>query len=198
MFLLPLAWGLSWRAVNGTGRGRYATCRACRRSHHRDALPHGVFRAAFDRRVRHRRLAWLASCASVVRRSFSVGPRWSLSWVVVPLLTGAAYFNLSEFNQNTFWLNSWGAPQVLGWLFTGQIFDSGRFPIVSLLVAFGTVVCVCRFRSDARARALLGLMALSLDPVQRASDLRIRPQPPARQQRSAAPSLPRWVFSSPA
>ena len=24
MFLLPLAWGLSWRAVNGTGRGKYA------------------------------------------------------------------------------------------------------------------------------------------------------------------------------
>ena len=84
------------------------------------------------------------------------------SWVVVPLITDAAYFNASEFNTNTFWLNSWGAPQVLGWLFTGQIFDSGRLPIVSLLVALGTVVCITRFRRDARARALLGLMALSL------------------------------------
>jgi hypothetical protein len=81
---------------------------------------------------------------------------------VVPLITDSAYFNLSQFNQNTFWLNSWGAPKVLGWLFTGQVFDAGRFPIVSLLVALGTVVCVVRFRCDVRARALLGLMALSL------------------------------------
>jgi hypothetical protein len=31
-----------------------------------------------------------------------------------------------------------------------------------LLVALGVVVCVCRFRKDVRARALLGLMAMSL------------------------------------
>ena len=84
------------------------------------------------------------------------------SWVVVPLITDGAYFNLSIFNQGTFWLNSYGAPQALGWLFTGQLFDYGRFPIVSLLVLLGAVVCLCRFRSDARARALLGLMALSI------------------------------------
>ena len=92
----------------------------------------------------------------------SCGAALIASWVVVPLLTGAAFFNLSQFNQNTFWLNSWGAPQVLGWLVTGQIFDYGRFPIVSLLVLLGTIVCLCRFRRDARARALIGVMALSL------------------------------------
>src|ERR1039458_1731719 len=32
------------------------------------------------------------------------------SWVVVPLLADGAYFNLSIFNQGTFWLNSYGAP----------------------------------------------------------------------------------------
>ena len=84
------------------------------------------------------------------------------SWVVVPLITDGAYFNLSIFNQGTFWLNSYGAPQALGWLFTGQLFDYGRFPIVSLLVALGAIVCLVRFRSDVRARALLGLMALSI------------------------------------
>src|ERR1700681_2939545 len=80
------------------------------------------------------------------------------SWVVVPLITDSAYFNLSQFNQNTFWLDSWGAPQAFAWIFTGQMFDHGRFPIVSLLVALGVVVCVARSRQDPRARALLGLM----------------------------------------
>ena len=35
------------------------------------------------------------------------------AWVVVPLITDGAYFNLSIFNQGTFWLNSYGAPQAL-------------------------------------------------------------------------------------
>ena len=84
------------------------------------------------------------------------------SWVVVPLITRCRVLQRPcEFNTNTFWLNSWGAPQVLGWLFTGQVFDAGRFPIVSLLALLGAGVCVSRFRQDARARALLGLLALS-------------------------------------
>jgi len=44
---------------------------------------------------------------------------------------------------------------------TGQLFDSGRFPIVSLLVAVGVVVCACRFRSDVRARVLPRTHAMS-------------------------------------
>jgi Bacterial membrane protein YfhO len=161
MFLLPLAWGLSWRAVNGTGRGKYAlaalvvglTIAMHFLTGYFALLSIGVFVIVIWRGLLPRigRAAIVFGGAALVA-----------SWVVVPLLTGAAYFNLSEFNQNTFWLNSWGAPKILGWLFTGQIFDAGRFPIVSLLVALGTVVCVCRFRSDPRARALLGLMGLSL------------------------------------
>jgi hypothetical protein len=161
MFMLPLAWGLSWRAVNGTGRGKYAlaalvvglTIAMHFLTGYFALLSIGVFVIVIWRGLLPRigRAAVVFGGAALVA-----------SWVVVPLLTGAAYFNLSEFNQNTFWLNSYGAPQVFGWLFTGQIFDSGRFPVVTLLAGLGTVVCVCRFRSDARARALLGLMALSL------------------------------------
>ncbi len=161
MFLLPLAWGLSWRAVNGTGRGKYAlaalvvglTIAMHFLTGYFALLSIGVFVIVIWRGLLPRigRAAIVFGGAALVA-----------SWVVIPLLTGAAYFNLSEFNQNTFWLNSWGAPKILGWLFTGQVFDAGRFPIVSLLVALGTVICVYRFRSDPRARALLGLMALSL------------------------------------
>ena len=161
MFLLPLAWGMSWRAVSGRGRGKYAlaalvvglTIAMHFLTGYFALLSVGVFVIVVWRGLvpRFGRAALVFGGAALVA-----------SWVVVPLLTDSAYFNLSEFNQNTFWLNSWGAPQAFGWLFTGQIFDHGRFPIVSLLVAVGAVVCACRFRNDARARALLGLMALSL------------------------------------
>lgn len=161
MFLLPLAWGLSWRAVNSPGRGGYAlaalavglTVAMHFLTGYFALLSVGVFVI----------VVWRGLLPRLGRAGFVFGGAALVaSWVVVPLIIDAAYFNLSEFNQNTFWLNSWGEPQVLGWLFTGQIFDHGRFPIVSLLVALGTIVCACRFRRDARARALLGLMALSL------------------------------------
>src|ERR1022692_4201935 len=161
MFLLPLAWGLSWRAVHGTGRGKYAlaalvvglTIAMHFLTGYFALLSVGVFVI----------VVWRGLLPRIGRAAIVFGGAALVaSWVVVPLLTDSAYFNLSQFNQNTFWLNSWGAPKVLGWLFTGQVFDAGRFPIVSLLVALGTVVCVVRFRCDVRARALLGLMALSL------------------------------------
>jgi Bacterial membrane protein YfhO len=161
MFLLPLAWGVSWRAVESTGRGKYAlaalvvglTIAMHFLTGYFALLSIGVFVIVVWRGVVPRigRAAVVFGGAALVA-----------SWVVVPLISDGAYFNLSIFNQGTFWLNSYGAPQALGWLFTGQLFDYGRFPIVSLLVAVGTVVCICRFRSDRRARALLGLMAMSI------------------------------------
>lgn len=161
MFLLPLAWGLSWRAINGTGRGRYAlgalavglTIAVHFLTGYLALLSIGVFVIVVWHGL------WKRAARGLL---VFVGAALTASWVVVPLTTNAGFFNLSEFNQNTFWMNSYGAPQVFGWLFTGQIFDSGRFPIVSLLVALGTVVCLFHFRKDARARALLGLMTLSL------------------------------------
>jgi hypothetical protein len=161
MFLLPLAWGFSWRAVHGIGRGKYAlaalvvglTIAMHFLTGYFALLSIGVFVIVVWRGLLPRigRAALVFGGAALVA-----------SWVVVPLITDGAYFNLSVFNQGTFWLNSYGAPQALGWLFTGQLFDSGRFPIVSLLVALGAVVCLCRFRSDVRGRALLGLMAMSI------------------------------------
>jgi hypothetical protein len=161
MFLLPIAWGCSWRAVHGTGGGRYAlaalavglTIAMHFLTGYFALLSIGVFVIVVWRGI----LPRFARAIVVF-----VGAALIASWVVVPLLTGANYINDSQFFQSTFWLNSYGAPQVLRWLVTGQIFDHGRFPIVSLLVAFGTVVCIARFRRDVRARVLLGLMVLSL------------------------------------
>src|SRR5207253_2014687 len=62
----------------------------------------------------------------------------------------------------TIFNDSYGARKVLLWLFSGQLFDSGRLPVVSALVAAGIVVCIARWRHDLRARALLGAFTLSL------------------------------------
>jgi len=161
MFMLPLAWGFTWRAIEGTGRGRYAlaalavglTVAMHFLTGYLALLSIGVFVIVIWRGVARRVMRGAAVFA---------GAALIAAWVVVPLLTGSAFFSLSQFDQNTFWLNSWGAPQVLAWLFTGQIFDDGRFPIVSLLVLLGAVVCIRGFRTDARARALLGVATLSL------------------------------------
>jgi hypothetical protein len=161
MFLLPLAWGFSWRAVSGKGQGKYALAALAVGlaiamhflTGYFALLSIGVFAI----------VVWQGLVPRIGRAALVFGgAALAAAWVVVPLLSDASYFNLSEFNQNTFWLNSWGAPQALGWLFTGQVFDAGRFPIVSLLVGLGAIVSIRNFSRDARARALLGVMALSL------------------------------------
>jgi hypothetical protein len=161
MFLLPITWGLTWRAVNGKGRHVYAlaslalglTMAVHFLTGYLAVLSTGVFVIVVWRGIWGR----IGRGAAVILGSLLIA-----SWVLVPLIADASVFDYSSFYQGTFWLNSYGAPQVLGWLFTGQIFDHGRFPIITLLVALGTVVCIVRFRRDARARALLGVMVLSL------------------------------------
>ena len=51
---------------------------------------------------------------------------------------------------------------MLGWLVSGQIYDSGRFPVVTILVGVGLAVCLVAFRRDERARGLVCVWALSL------------------------------------
>jgi hypothetical protein len=84
------------------------------------------------------------------------------SWVIVPLVTDSRWAGDVELYRGTFWFDSYGAPQVLSWLATGQIFDAGRLPVVTSLVALGLGLSVYRFRHDERARALVGVFLLSL------------------------------------
>jgi hypothetical protein len=84
------------------------------------------------------------------------------SWVLVPLVGDTKWTTRSEYYKGTFFNDSYGARKVLSWLFTGRLFDDGRFPIVTLLVFVGLVLCTLRARRDLRARALLGAFTLSL------------------------------------
>src|SRR4029077_13640325 len=58
--------------------------------------------------------------------------------------------------------DSYGAGKILPWLFRGQLFDQGRFPIFSLCVAVGFVVCVIRAQKSEAARAVLSVWIFSM------------------------------------
>jgi hypothetical protein len=159
MWVLPIAWGLSWRAV--ARKGSYAlgavSLAAMLAFHFLTAylalLSVGLWVLLAPREIPRR----------VIRAAVIVGGAMLMaSWVIVPLFADGKWSLLSEYNANTFWADSFGARQVFSWLFTGRLFDAGRFPVVSLLVAVGVGVCISRFRRDERARGLLGVLVVSL------------------------------------
>ena len=159
MWLLPIAWGLTWRAVaHGKHYAAAAAALALTIACHfitgyLALLTIGVWVLvlgdAFFRRV--------GRAAAV-----SAGSLLVAAWVLVPLLADAKWSTQSEFYKGSDLSDSYGAGQVLEWLFTGGLFDHERLPIVTLLVFVGVVVCALRARDDVRARALLGAFALSL------------------------------------
>ena len=162
MWLMPLAWGFSWRAVSQSKPTRYAVA----------ALVVGLT-AAFHFLSGY--LAFLVLGVWVLIRPGEFRKRLGraalvgfgavliISWVVVPLLLDSRWTSQSQYLRGKYWFDSFGARRVLAWLFTGQLFDGARtIPVISVLVGVGTVVCISRFRRDERARALLGVMLLSL------------------------------------
>ncbi|MGO9876365.1 MAG: DUF6541 family protein [Acidimicrobiia bacterium] len=160
MWLLPLAWGLTYRAVT-KGSKWYApaalvlalTIATHLMTGYLAVLTIGVWvllrRHGFLRRVGR---------AAVV----AVGGLATAAWVLVPLLADRNYSAQTQFYKGTFYDDSYGAGKILRWLFTGEMFDYHRFPIFSLLVAVGFVVCVIRAQHAEAARAVLGAWTLSL------------------------------------
>ena len=160
MWMLPIAWGLTWRAVT---RGKYyaaaALALALTMAFHfitgyLAVLTVGVWvlvaGAGFLHRVRRAALT-------------TVGAMLIAAWVLVPLIGDTKFTARTEYYQGTIFNDSFGAKKILGWLFTGQIFDGKRsFPVITLLFFVGVVVCALRARVDLRARALLGAFTLSL------------------------------------
>jgi Gpi18-like mannosyltransferase len=160
MWLLPLAWGLTYRAVT-RGSKWYApaafvlalTIATHLMTGYLAVLSIGVWvllrRRGFVRRVAR---------AAIV----SVGGLATAAWVLVPLLADRNYSAQTQFYKGTFYDDSYGAGKILHWLFTGELFDHSRFPIFSLLVAVGFIVCVVRAQHSEPARAVLGAWTLSL------------------------------------
>jgi hypothetical protein len=159
MVLLPIALGFTWRALRG--KGSYvlaafavAVTVACHFiTGYLALLAIGLWSVISPSQLVPR-----------VRRGILIGlgALAAIAWALIPIFQDGPWLLNSEYGRGTTFGNSFGAKQVLGWLFTGQIYDLGRLPIVTALVGVGLVVCVVRFGRDERARAVVVLWLVSL------------------------------------
>jgi hypothetical protein len=157
MWFLALALALTWRTVNRDGSYVWPSLALAGLlvSHFITAylglLVIGawvlVCREGFVRRVKR--------TAVIVGGAVLVG-----GWGFIPAVFDSKWASRQE-GLPDYYLTSFGPGRVLSWLVTGGLFDSGRLPIVTFLVAAGVVVCARRWR-DERARALLIVGGVSL------------------------------------
>lgn len=159
MWMLPLAWGLSWRAVAKKGSFALAALAVGGAiavhllTGYLAILTIGVWVLLAPPKILRR----LGRAALVALGSLAVA-----SFMLVPLLLDERVMPQSEISRGTIYYDSFGAKQILQWLFTGQLFDRGRVAVITAFVLIGLLVCVVRFLREERARAVVGAGLLSL------------------------------------
>ncbi|MGO9855818.1 MAG: hypothetical protein ACLPYY_12340 [Acidimicrobiales bacterium] len=156
---LPLAWGFTHRALSSL----------------RSALPAVLFIMLTV--ALHYETGYLAFVPLVVwpfivpsdlwrrlGRSLALGAAAlaASAWVIVPLLDQAHWAARNEVLEGTGLENGYGARQMLSWLFSGQLYDAGRWPVVTVLVGVGLVVCIRRWRTSLAGRALVSIWVVTL------------------------------------
>src|SRR5260370_1761963 len=83
-----------------------------------------------------------------------------LLWFVVPMWLGGGEVNRSRWDT-AYKFDSYGASIILSELFSGRLLDYERLPVLSLMVALGTLVAAINYK-DNLARRLLCLAAVWL------------------------------------
>lgn len=81
------------------------------------------------------------------------------AYMWVPYISRTAYVNATPYLQQEKY-DSFGAPQILTWLFNGELLDHGRLPVLTVLLAIGCIAALL-FRSRA-ALLSLGLFVVML------------------------------------
>jgi Bacterial membrane protein YfhO len=158
---LPLAWGFTYRSLSSLRR--------------RNLIPAVLF--IMVTLALHYETGYLALVPLVVwpflvpsdlwrrlGRAVVVGGAAFLAsaWVVVPVLVQSHWAAKNQVLEGTGLENGYGARQVLDWLVTGRLYDDGRIPVVTILLATGIVVCIARWRSNVAGRALLSIWFVTL------------------------------------
>lgn len=164
MWTLPLAWGFSWRAIRD-GRGYLAAV----------AATAGTVALHFETGYLALSvlLVWpfIAGRPVLTRLRRAVvllgGSLLASAWVIVPLLQQRSWAAVNEALQGTGLVNGYGARQVMDWLVTGQLLDSGRLPVITVLGALGLALAWLAWSSDSGsastgARALLAALGICL------------------------------------
>jgi hypothetical protein len=159
MWFLPFAWGLSWRAIS-KGRQLWLAALVL-------GLTICVHLLTGYLAVWSLAVFVLVRPSAIVRRTARalivlVGALAAAAWMLVPLLTDAAWMVNDEFSRGTIYYDSFGARRILTWLATGQLFDRGRLPVVTVLVGIGICFAAWQARRRPEARAVLALFGLSL------------------------------------
>ena len=159
MWTLPLAWAFSWRYISQR-KSLFAAVLSLSLTiafHFLTAYLAGLTLAVWI-------LIRPSQFLSRTGRALTLGlaALASTGWVTVPLLTHSTWMAVNQFQVGTTINDSYGARQVLSWLFTGQIYDWHRLPIITVLAGVGLVVCLRRWHYDERGRALVGAWLLSL------------------------------------
>src|SRR5947209_1772106 len=142
---LPLAWGASWRAIR-FGRNYFLavllislTVALHFETGYLAILPLVLWplvsRSGIVPRVRR---AAIVGCGVLL----------ASAWVVAPLIEQRPWAGLNEALQRTPLVNGYGADQVLGWLFSGQMLDAGRVPVITVFALIGLLLSACRWRSN--------------------------------------------------
>ncbi len=156
---LPLAWGFTYRALSSL----------------RAALPAVLFIMLTV--ALHYETGYLAFVPLVVwpfivpsdlwrrlGRSLALAAAAALAsaWVIVPLLDQSHWAARNQVLEGTGLENGYGAGQMLSWLFSGQLYDAGRWPVVTILVGVGIGVSIGRWRSFTAGRALVTIWLVTL------------------------------------
>jgi hypothetical protein len=152
MWTLPLAWGWSWRAIrDGRGYLRAILLTALTVALHFETGYLALSVLLVWPLVAGRPLVTRLRRAAVVLG----GSLLAAAWVIVPLVEQRRWASVNEPLQTTGLVNGYGARQVLDWLFTGQLLDSGRLPVITVLAALGFALAWLAWSSDANSRVLL-------------------------------------------
>jgi hypothetical protein len=159
MWTLPLAWGFTWRAIND-GRNYVWACVfiALTAAFHFETGYMAFLPIVLWTIVRPSDFIMRLRRAIVV----ALGSLALAAWVIVPLLVYKPWTSVNEFLQHSPDVNSYGARQILKWLFTGKLFDFGRFPIITLFAGAGFCACISRWKRDVKSRALVVIFIVTL------------------------------------
>lgn len=158
MWLLPLAWGLTWRAVARRGSSLIA-CLAASLTLASHFITGYLALASIG--------AWVVVKPSEfverLKKAVVVLACSLLAtlWVIVPVLQDNKWSSQTR-HLDGWYRNGYGAGRTISWFMTGSLFDEHRFPLITVLVGIGVLVCVKTSKRDDRARALLVIWGLSL------------------------------------
>ena len=156
---LPLAWGWSWRAIrDGRGYLPAVLLTALTVALHFETGYLALSVLLVWPLVAGRPLAARLRRAAVILG----GSLLASAWVIVPLLQQRPWAAVNEALQGTGEVNGYGARQVIDWLFSGQLLDAGRLPVITVCAALGLALAWLAWSADADSRALLAALAVCL------------------------------------